>query len=742
MRTLFVAVFLLFATPLSSQPVGVASGAHDGFSRLVFTFPKPFTWSLVRTEGGYALSVTGVNDGYDLSAIYRRIETNRLASISFDKGVLQLQIACACYAMPFEFRDGILVLDIKDGSAPEGSSFELLADGTQAPPLRAKETLPASNQDPKPEVTAQSMVQPIDVDAAIAVASRVQTNTVPILAPSRSPDLDEAREDLLWQLSKGVVEGVVDVVESLDALPAGTPASGRPEDVENIRIGIGLDAKASRRPADHMTGVGDACFTDEQLDISSWGDLENVARNYAENTTSLVGEFDRPDEAAIAQSIRFNLAMGFGAEARQILNALKVSLPERKLWETLSYIVDLEVPPGSVFLGMEVCDTPASLWAVLAKEDLPPTNMVAIPAILRSFSSLPLHLRRHLGPGLANRFLKRNDPGTARAIQDAILRAPGDAPAAVKMLEAEIDLANGDLEAAEAVLGPLAGQTGPVGLQSTITLIRAQAETGQEVSVSTTTAAEALLAEALGGEEEGALRDAIALAYGSQNRFQEAFDVLIPGERDTLPLWQMLARRGGDDAIMMHAIFGSTVPLPRLPDVTARALARRLLDMGFPDPASLWLKGDNRAQEDLVATDALLLGEIAIARSDGLAALAFLEGLDSAEADILRANAARLLQMPEAPAQLSKIGQQAEAARAARAQNAWGELAELAQDGVWQEAASLIVIPVGSTEVPSSGDQSSLTEDLGPLALSRAALQESGNARSVLEKLIADQVIP
>ena len=111
-RLIFM-VWLAFTTLATAAPVVVKSGEHDGFTRLVLEYQSPVDWLVGRTEDGYALRIANETPNYVLTETFKVIGKSRLAGISTDpaSGVLNLAIACACYAIPFEFRPGIVVID-------------------------------------------------------------------------------------------------------------------------------------------------------------------------------------------------------------------------------------------------------------------------------------------------------------------------------------------------------------------------------------------------------------------------------------------------------------------------------------------------------------------------------------------------------------------------------------------------------------------------------------------------------
>jgi hypothetical protein len=465
----------------------------------------------------------------------------------------------------------------------------------------------------------------------------------------------------------------------------------------------------------------------------------------AENISNLVGEFDRPNLENVEKAVKFYLAMGFGAEARMLLDAFQDVRGDASVWRAMSHIVDLEPVRGPAFDGMQTCDTGAAMWAAMANDELPPLQQVAIPAVLRTFSALPLHLRRHLGPGLASRFLSRGDQTSARAISDAIARAPSEPDASFKLLEATIDLASGDQASAETILKPLSGSSGAVGLQSTVSLIETQITAGEEISQELTTTAEALLHEARGGQSEAALERALSLAYASQNRFSDAFTLLDKAAKESTPIWELLAKQGSDTEVLAHAIFENSQKTPAVTHEMGTKFARRLLDLGFPDQAMLWLSDILEKESTAGPVGLLLAAEIESAREDTAAALSFLDLLDEDESKDLRAKILATMDGEGAVEQLASLGQIEAAAQSAKRQENWSQMGAFIEGGVWQEAAGLVTGKSVAGAEPEVAGQP--VADGGaaadtPLLNSRLALKESAAARAVLERLLATETGP
>ena len=93
---------------------------------------------------------------------------------------------------------------------------------------------------------------------------------------------------------------------------------------------------------------------------------------------------------------------------------------------------------------------------------------------------------------------------------------------------------------------------------------------------------------------------------------------------------------------------------------------------------------------------------------------------------------------------LNQSGLPIEAANLAKQTRNWVGLNSLDQGGVWEAATALLEPSAELISSSPSGAPTSdgLAGDFGPLAQTRAALEESAAARTVLDQLLADQNIP
>ncbi|EEW26580.1 hypothetical protein [Rhodobacter ferrooxidans] len=729
MKRLLLSLILLawqFAASMAeARAIVVQTGEHDGFTRLALQVGGPVQWTMGRTVDGYELKLDRDDVRYDLSKVYDLIQKDRLAAIWVDpvSGNLRLGIGCACHAIPFEFRPGVIVIDLREGPPPEGSSFEMTLDGGEQPELTAQ-------PDPKPQSRTEPSGATYDwrniADSGAGAALPIPNGPAVPLIPERA-DLAPMRDALLQQMSQGAATGVVDMTEpTFSAEPAGTDAG--PALLPQIRIGeeSGFEAGTRRRPPQTLTAAGAECLNDERLDIANWGTDSPVAEQMALTLTGLTGEFDRPDPSAIGRAAKYYLYLGFGAEARQLLTLLDSDAEDREIWLAMAAILDDASEAAGPFAKMQVCDTAAALWSVLSMAEISNSGQVNSAAVLRTFSALPLHLRRHLGPSLAERLLAAGDVQTASSVSDAILRAPGNPGPHVELLEAELQVAMGDEVAGETALATLAATGGPASTEALIAQVETRVAQSLPIDPATVTALAALAFEHRGGELEPVLQRAYLLALAAAGDFDSAFSQLDLAPDAEADLWKILAEQGPESALLAHAVLPDSAAPVTLAPPLRRKIAERLLALGFADKALRWLP----AMSDLASTselaDRLLAARAELQRQDARAALRLLAGAEGPDAVALRARAQlQLGNMPSAAGLFAEVGDSASAQRATRLSAQWQTISKL-PDEPWAPAAALLG--------PSTEQGAALP---GPLARGRLAVEESAAARETLSSLLA-----
>ena len=733
MKGLSLLIWLMLSPMAAAQTVVVKSGDHPGFTRLVLELPKAAQWQMGRTAEGYELQIADEELRFDLTKVFNDIQRNRLAAIWMDpqsRG-LRLGIACACHALPFEFRAGIIVIDLRDGPPPKGSSFELTLDGT-----------PAAQLSPRPATRPQA--RPV----AVLMASRQANGAKPgydwlgsglkrlpekhLLGPLppmaievEASDVDPLKDALLQQLSLGAAQGIVQMaMPSLASRNSVAAAAIGPR--ANIHLGDvpGFDVATSPGTENALIKDGAACIADESLDVHRWGTDEPAPVQLANSRANLIGEFDRPNPDAVTLAVEVLIHLGFGAEARQMLDQLPVDAADTALWQSMAKIVDGEGDPGGPFNGMQTCDTAAALWAALAMPKLTQGARPRTESVLRAFSALPAHLRRGLGPDLAEKFLAIGDVATARSISHAVQRSTSKLAPDIVVMDAKIYLASGDAAAAATQLAPALAQAGPKTAATLIALVDARIAAGDAIDAQTPVALAALIKEQAGSDLDPALRRAQILALASSGDFDQAF-ALLPGMPGAEPdLWQILARSGPDKAVLAHAVLPQDAALPAVSAADRSQLAAHLSALNMYDAALKWIGAQS---PDTSASDKLLAAKAHLSNAAPDVALTWLAGLTDSPALTLQAEA------------LWRLGKPAEAAKVwAKAGNSDAELRAQGWAGNWDALSNSNTLPwqAAAGLVTASPGQDVLNAP-GPLALGNALLAESSAARATLTALLA-----
>ncbi len=738
MRWLTILAMIVLA-PLAglASPVRVSSGDHSDFTRIVVEFGSPVNWQMGRTPDGYELRLKDGAAQYDLSKVFDQIGKNRLAGVwaDPDSGSLHFGIACACFAMPFEFRPGTVVIDIRNGAPPKGSSFEAPLDGGVAADLVS----PAPIR-PKPRPSPPTSTQIYDWTAVDRVAKPERALLVPSILglddttpQSTEPSLEPLRQSLIEQLSRGASQGIVDM-----AKPRGDAGKDKGGGNPAVTITLGdtpdLVVRQKGEQDAPLTAKGEQCVPDDKLDVAAWADDKRPAiEQFGPAMSGLTGEFDRPDPDSVKKAIRFDLNLGFGAEARALMRAFPTDQPDAAIWQSMARIVDGEPDRQPAFKGMAACDTAAALWAILADPEVLSVGQVQKSAILRGFAALPSQLRRSLGPTLVDRFLAMGDLTTATALRDSVVRATTVPGPEIELMQAAIDKASGSPGASEAKLEKLTKQSGPTSADTLAALVLQRAELGQDVSFAQVQAMEEYAKERSNAPDHAKFRKALTLAYAASGDFEKAFNALAQAHDAAPLLWKILGNSGPDSALLNFSTLADGEPPPQPATASATLIADRMLKLGLADQSARWL-----ALVD--APPKLLVARVALAQNDPKKALTLLNGDLSPTAVPVRLEALRQLGDDKAVAALyATLNMPQERWAAVSRTQDWQSLATGGPD-VWKAAAASLfdqpaADPINAATIPPLAAAPTQPPP-GPLARDKELLAKSATTVDAINSLL------
>lgn len=595
-----------------------------------------------------------------------------------------------------------------------------------------------------------------------AVAKAPDDEATPTAAGPGLPDrrMRDAQAELLRQLGRAASQGLVEIgtddrpvyaVEpATEASPpiatSEPPSLAPPEEQIAVHAETSIDRDmlhpAARAP---VTSEGAECLPDETFDLAAWGDERPPPIQIADRRATLVREFDRPAPESVLALARLYLHFGFGAESRAVLRAFGVVPDDAAILADMGRILDGE-PAGADarFAAMAGCDTAAALWAVMASPRIPPGTEIDVGAVLRTFSALPPHLRRTLGPGLSERLIAAGRIQAAASIRDAIARAPGDGGPALDLVEARVDLAAGDPQGGEGRLDALASSNDPLAPEALALAIESRLQRNEAVEPSLADSAEAMAFEQRAGENGPVLAALHILARASIGDFPRAFAALRDWPESSSPeirgdtvvrLFRMLVDKADDRTFVTAYFRHRHVFAVATPDLLLRLdLADRLATAGFAGEVRRVLEGEP-ARTD---RGRQILARAALVEFDPAEALERITGLKTPEAEALAAEALAMSgDHTSAASLLEALGQTERAGL-----EAWrgGDRTTAARFGPEPLRTALGRLGALSPTTPEGaanrGDAGNATSP-GPLAAGRALVDQSRATREALGALLS-----
>jgi hypothetical protein len=502
---------------------------------------------------------------------------------------------------------------------------------------------------PRPD---SSSAQSEASDETLPHGARAPAEDQSATGPTASPPAEDLLGELAAAIARATTQGALRLAP---AKPGAEPPEGGGPAPSAANIRLRLPGEEAWLP-EGETRAGD-CPPEDAFNVAAWGAGDaDPAEAITALRSSLAADIDVIDEARALALARLYISLGFGAEARAVLDSLVPRDPSAQLLSAISRVVDGEPGPSALFAGLADCPGRAQLWFALA------TGRAGAPdAVEFAVSELPLALRRQVGPRLIESYARAGDMATAETIRAAVERAAGPHGAGFELAAARLDIGR-DNEAGLDPIRSLAAPTSPSSDDALALLLETVHDRGETVDASTLAQA-GTRADDLRGTPEGIrlhvglvralLRadafDAAALRLGS--------DGVPPDMQRSLAteFFDALAERGQDGHVLVHGagLRDTHAVHVRNGDVGLR-VAERLLDLGLPEVARSYLpeRAEELAQVRLAARLELLSGDpaAALARLDGLSAPA-------SEDMALRADALRALGRQDQAREIRRLGE-------------------------------------------------------------------------------------
>lgn len=787
----FLAILAIALAPFTARPaqgetVRLLSGEHESFTRLVLVLEKDSSWRLGRTNSGYALELARPGVAVDLSTAFDLIPRERVKRLAYSRDSQRLEITsdCPCHIAGFQIGGRTIVLDIADGPAPPGHPHDGPIDTTPpptaAPPSARILPAPPEEKLPRQARIAEQALPPLlsarmrrRYDRPLALPERrgavrePPPPSTPQISPARpSPErTDPFREaeqrqriatieaELLKQLARAGSQGMV---AANPEFGASAPNGSSPRDaprvsphpVENIDAITGVD-RAMPQMATPEPDARRACLPAEDFRFLAADPGREPHQLIARPRTALLQEFDAPDVDAAQALTRAYLALGFGAEARQVVERYLSGTEGAAFYSSIASVLDADPDvAGPALVGQANCPGPVSFWALLAGPV--PASVADSTArdVIAAASDLPVHLRRWLVPRLAQKLLGKGHSEIAASLRDTLSRTEGDHGSDYRMMQAALaergDVAaggdsadpNASRQSAVGLLEEVARTNDPAAPEALLEIIRLHEQRGQVLSPERFELAEALIFEHRGTGLARAFHVALAPAHARDGAFSKAFAHLEqaaalppPAENDPLPearsLTSRILARAASHEDFLRILFdpAQTDLGARTAPEAAYAIAERLLALGFPKKAL--------DQSDTLPPEPkyrLMRVRALMALGHNQRALASLAGLQGRQSDALRGELLTRLGEAGRAHVLSRVAGDEAAAR----RSAWISGSPLAIGQSGSEAEAAFARATAVENAPAPPPQASLTE-------ARSLLDEIRQRRGSIETLLKEK---
>lgn len=744
-RTLVVIfLFGLSSGAYAAPTVVVRSGEHGTFSRLVMQVPESVEWSLEQGEGQATLNLQMPGVQFDTSQAFDRIPKTRLTGLAQKEqgGALDLTLGCDCQVVGFRHSGALLVIDISDPLEQPAVLPNMLPQIGQNPYRFSIAT--ATNQ-------AEAFRLPVTRNLAEAIGKPKQNNPEPAENANRQTpkiDINASEQRLLEQIGRAADQGL------LAPLVPRLPIVRRDADNEpmgNVGIGVAetelkdspsISVSAETVMDRDMSVVAGAlthlapkeeCLDSRMVALHKWGGKGDFAHQIGVLRSDLFGEFDRPNSAAIVALAKAYLHFGFGAEAREVLLLDPKHEADNKVLFALADIIDDWPGHGEkAFAGQQNCAADVAMWSVLSRPDH--AWDANTQAVLQAFARLPWNLRELLGPRLSRIFTGLDDVETASAILRAIDRSDDETGSEQDLAAAEIDQSRGQHELAVEKISAVVESGSRHSPDALVGLIDTQWRERMPVADDIPLLAAAYASEYRNSELGPNLRRVHAIAQAMTGQFDAAFQTLDQirqndgsgaEHRALLPVLHLMAENADDVTFLKFGLWQVERTHDAMPGDLEEKLARRMLDLGFAEPALelLATSGLQPASQDrkLMRAEAALLMDLPHR------ALVELLSLSGPEAARLRAQALRRKGEYRSAGQvLLDTDLTDEASRSLWLSEAWTEVRE-DSESPYDRMARVSLELTQDTFV---------LEELTPLARAQVLLDNSQAARSQIGDLL------
>lgn len=374
----FLFIVQIFGSALNANPAAILAGEHEGFTRLVIYAEDNSNWTATHSGPVISVSFSDPEVTFETKDVFDRIGRNRIKSVSATEGKLEVTTNCACNASIYGSPPGLIVLDIASKGVNlktpliKKSSSRATSDMSEG-----KAYLPGAAQISKNWLTL-NQVQSTDAFQTSLTSGIGNLSSLGILKNRTEPTDHENTYH-----RKGNLTNLLDF--------------------ENIEIPNNRIVESTGR----ISNIQESSQKDVCQESSALTEIMNqlIAEVPLEKTR--LSPIQKQDHAAMLEDIAQLLQLGFGAEALESIETLKLESLDKRIFRSLANLLEY----GQASLDSELqeiihCDqSPDILKILFGTGDTQISPEVAKSGML-ALREFPSDLRQLLAPLVSERLSK------------------------------------------------------------------------------------------------------------------------------------------------------------------------------------------------------------------------------------------------------------------------------------------------------------------------------------------------
>lgn len=585
--------------------IAVRAGEHQDYTRLILQLPEDAHWRLHRSSVSARLEFAGPPLEFNLTQTFSRIPRTRLRDIRAIQGGLDLYIGCDCDIEAREDIPQFLIIDI----IGERSHTVYAPMTAPRPPARTR-------VQPHTELQVSGDPQRAGVLLARALRGGTSAQTAPSVpalnnrlhaayletrdteseanAAGEMPQRSLIAKELGRVLASSVSSGILDPVTALSTIaqPARGPAR-EPKILDQDPDAHLAVVTRNSRQATSEAAAADQCPEQAMIDPSKWFSPAELSES-ALYLQDLYSALDHAQHDQIINYSRHLIYLGFGAEARMVLELLPAPDNAAKLLSTISYLVDISDVPSIVALPeLRDCGPMGSLWAFLADRGDVLSPDFPIDNLVRAIQLLPAHLRLHLGPIIVQRLAGLGQMEQARIIRASLDRIAQQESSGLTLARATLDLADATPEQARMLETTLAPDNSD---EELLFLLSRRDARGEALEGSLKEAALSRLFALRATPAGREIASLVTRAMAREGEFRQAFDLLAGREASLeaaqvqslhATIFERLSTHANDTDFVTLVFEQRPWEMTYLPARLQQELASRMRLLGFEPQADL-----------------------------------------------------------------------------------------------------------------------------------------------------------